>query len=650
MASRPSKISYTQISENRGRERLWLEGRRLARAGFRRGTRYRVEVNPQRGYIRLIRDDAGDRVVSGRRRNGQDLPIIDFAPSELAPAGTRVRAVFEPSRIEVVIHHEERARLDRERRLQAAMDWGVLREASVCAGIGVSTAAAQAGVERAGLHGQVDWIVDADQRYLEAADANNPAVRHDTQIIHARLEEIEHEMLTPVDLLSVSLPCDGHSRAGRTKGSLAKAEDHPVSATAMIGLMRVLDAANPSLIVSENVVEARDSATYAMLIRELERRDYAVRDVVLDARHAPEALEQRKRWFFIALPRSLAEGFDLNAEQLVPAASVSRHLRDILDELPDDHPRWRDNQYLKDKAERDAASGKGFQRQLYSGEEPGIATLRRGYAKGGSTDPMIAHPDGSGRERLLTPVEHARAKGVPEALVAGLSDTLAHQGLGQSGLWGHFEGLVALVTAHARDQLAPTPAPSPTPGGYTVFAVRTETADERDNGRGKTVVEAAIDDAPYTITAAYRPGEARTVATITDADGTVRDRLPIEGRPGMDESAVLGGLARALMPRNAGVRATPTVLDLVAEREREIQSAAPAHALAALDARLQRATGLERLSPEQLAALGAHSAMPLAAARFGRKAGPATEGVMADDPLGPPPASPRNDADDLSPG
>lgn len=51
-----------------------------------------------------------------------------------------------------------------------------------------------------------------------------------------------------------------------------------------------------------------------------------------------------------------------------------------------------------------------------------------------STEPMIAHPSGDGRRRLLTPREHARVKGIDPALVAGLSATLAHEILGQSVL------------------------------------------------------------------------------------------------------------------------------------------------------------------------------------------------------------------------
>ena len=613
---KPKQTTYTRVASNKGRERIWLEGRRLAQCGFERGTRYRIEVNPHRGYARLVLDDDGDRVVSGRKRRGEDVPILDIAPSDLAPKGTRVRATFEQGRVEIVIHHEERARLDRERRLENAIGWGVMAEGVVCAGIGVSAAAGNSGIRAGGLDSQIDWVVDAEARYLEAFERNNPAGGEHTRLINARLEEIEHELITPVDFLSVSLPCDGHSRAGKTKRGIHRGEDHDESATAVFGLLRVLDAANPSVIVSENVVEARDSATYALLTRELERRGYAIREVTLNAEHTENALEARQRWFFVALPRDLAEGFDLDAQALRPAERVERQLGDILDKLPDDDRRWRQNQYLKDKAVRDAAAGKGFKRNVYPEDATKIATLRRGYHKGGSTDPVIAHPSGDGRERLLTPAEHARAKGVPPALVENLSDTLAHEGLGQSGLWEHFEQLASVITHHLRDRITPAVGDRQPAMHAATTLTGVETRTEAQNAH--TRIDCVIDGAEYTVRAAYRIGDSTTAAHFYDASGACVDRLtvtPTAGGPGVGERDVINATARALAPR-AGIRATATTLALTAERDAQIKNAAPASAQAALDDRIARSLGADRPTPEALAAAGSTAAMPLAAARW----------------------------------
>lgn len=60
-----------------------------------------------------------------------------------------------------------------------------------------------------------------------------------------------------------------------------------------------------------------------------------------------------------------------------------------------------------------------------------------------STEPFWKREDGL--ERLLTVAEHARVKLIPESLVSGLSDTIAHQGLGQSVLLPHVTGLVDCI-------------------------------------------------------------------------------------------------------------------------------------------------------------------------------------------------------------
>ena len=80
---------------------------------------------------------------------------------------------------------------------------------------------------------------------------------------------------------------------------------------------------------------------------------------------------------------------------------------------------------------RDSQAGKGFaKRQLLTGDETKVGTIGRHYAKRRSTEPFIVRDDG--KERLLTPTEHARVKSIPERLIAGNGMTIAHQILGQS--------------------------------------------------------------------------------------------------------------------------------------------------------------------------------------------------------------------------
>ena len=55
--------------------------------------------------------------------------------------------------------------------------------------------------------------------------------------------------------------------------------------------------------------------------------------------------------------------------------------------------------------------------QVVTPESTSVPTLRKGYHKGGSTDPLLTHPTNPELLRQLTVVEHARIKEVPVELV-----------------------------------------------------------------------------------------------------------------------------------------------------------------------------------------------------------------------------------------
>jgi DNA (cytosine-5)-methyltransferase 1 len=70
-----------------------------------------------------------------------------------------------------------------------------------------------------------------------------------------------------------------------------------------------------------------------------------------------------------------------------------------------------------------------------------VPTIRKGYNKGGSTDPYVRHPTNPALMRKLTPAEHARIKGVPSLLIEGLAATTAHEVLGQGVAFEPFRAL-----------------------------------------------------------------------------------------------------------------------------------------------------------------------------------------------------------------
>lgn len=418
------QVTYTAIKTNKGKPRLWIEGAKLDAAGFKRGQLYNVEVTDSNVFFTL--DDEGNRKVSGRTRNGKDIPIIDCNLPQLYEVfgqDARVRVVFQQGKISVSLHHEQQAQQEREQRFIKNLQGGQLKEASLFTGGAISTTAIHDAVKDAGITGDLCWVVDCELKYLQSAAANSWAINDNTTFLVGRAEEIESQFFTKVDLLSFSMPCSGFSRAGTVKHKQTS-EEHE-GGTSLFGVLNAVRTANPALLVSENVTEAQGSPIYTLLISELKRLGYTVLERVLSNADTG-TFEARSRYWFIAISEGLAD--DL-AFDLADVMKQSRILSDFMDsEVPEDM--WADNAYLKDKAVRDAEAGKGFaNRQLLTGSESKIGTIGRHYAKRRSTEPFIIREDG--KERLLTPAEHARVKSVPEALVKDTPMTTAHQILGQ---------------------------------------------------------------------------------------------------------------------------------------------------------------------------------------------------------------------------
>jgi len=96
-----SNTANLKLGTHRNSPRLWLEGSKLAAAGFSKGDAFEIReaidaTGTARGLIVLKTTD-GDRTTSGRTRNGKSLPIIDAHSQDW----TRF---FTSGRIEVEYH------------------------------------------------------------------------------------------------------------------------------------------------------------------------------------------------------------------------------------------------------------------------------------------------------------------------------------------------------------------------------------------------------------------------------------------------------------------------------------------------------------------------------------------------------------------
>jgi DNA (cytosine-5)-methyltransferase 1 len=438
--------TYTKVTEQRGQKRLWLQGLRLKQCGFDRGERYRVDYDVDSQTISLVLCSSGNRVVSGRKRGNRYDPIVDICNAEVVRfvgSATRVRADFRRGVITFSISHLDRKREEREKRFREELANGALSEGSLCSGAGMATEALHQGLKDMGVDGVVRWCVDRSRRYLQVCDDNGSAIDDRTKLFEATLEELEPELLDPVSILQASLPCTGHSPAGKAKNKIAHAESHQTDATSVFGLIRVIEQVCPSVVVSENVIPARNSATYILIKSMLELLDYVIHEIDLGPEQSG-AVESRRRYWFVAVSKGLGE---LDLTTIPSFAKRYQQIGDLLEDVADDDPRWSENQYLKDKQARDKAAGKGFaQRQLLTPEDTKMGTAGRGYQKRRSAEPFLIN--GTGKERLFTPIELCRAHGAPEGLIHDTVDGVAYEVLGQGIDWNQAVGLGQVI---ARD-------------------------------------------------------------------------------------------------------------------------------------------------------------------------------------------------------
>jgi DNA (cytosine-5)-methyltransferase 1 len=215
--------------------------------------------------------------------------------------------------------------------------------------------------------------------------------------------------------------------AKRAKAKTVHPEDDPIFGHLCVSFLSILSKVNPSVVILENVEPYLSSASMAIIRTQLKDMGYNVHERILDA-SAWNCLEARVRMCMVAV----TEGIEFDFEKLLVPQKKERRLGEILDEVSPDDLCWRPYDYLKSKEVRDAEKGNSFNMQLFDENSSSIGTLRKGYHKGGSTDPLLRHPTNPDLLRQVNAFEHARCKEIPEVLITGMSKTSAHELLGQS--------------------------------------------------------------------------------------------------------------------------------------------------------------------------------------------------------------------------
>lgn len=436
-----------KLGEHRGKVRIYLEGSKLSREGFNPGTRYSRTIDSKQGKIVLRVVENGEYVVSKKQSGEIQKPVIDMACEELKDlvgASGRVRILVANSCLIMLRHFNDDRVIERTNLLLKELDHGCLSTASLFHGGGVASKAMHQGLLQAGIDSRVMLAIEVEGAYLESSLSNNPELWcSGSLVMNCGVESVRYHKsgIPAVSLLEAGIPCTGGA-PGKAKLGLSHAEDHPTAGAAFHYTLQAVDATNPSIILFENVATYADTASCSVIRAVLGNLGYSMQEVVLNGTDFG-ALENRKRWFMLALSAGLEEFINVNDVVKFHQASTLK-IGDILDSEVSDSV-WSEYSYLRDKEQRDIAAGKGFRMQILTKDSDTCPVIVRNYAKVQSTGALLSKEDGSNLLRLLSPTEHAKIKTVPFSVVNGLSATIAHQILGQGVIFNVVRSLGTLI-------------------------------------------------------------------------------------------------------------------------------------------------------------------------------------------------------------
>lgn len=438
-------ICNTKIGVHKKQPRIWLEGQKLSRAGIRIGSLYGVHADKERQRIELreVSEDFQGQTftVSRRDRNGVVHPVMDVRSQslkEIFEGSERVRVAIKDGRIVVTANHLDVKSRERVARVRNKVSTGQpLAVCSLFHGGGVLDKAMHEGLARVGVQSFVQVGVELEPTYLDASLRNNPELwRPDSIAIASDIREVNLSKNAPqCEILIAGIPCTGASRSGRSKNKLSCAEEHDSAGALFVDYLDAVKAVNPAVCIIENVPEYQNSSSMMVIRSVLVSLGYNVIEAALDGSDYG-SLERRRRLAVVAYTPGAADVFNFDNLQVVKQREAT--LSEILEDVPLDSTRWKTFEYLAEKEVRDIAAGKGFRRQLLTADADGCGVLGKGVAKCRSTEPFLVHPVDGSLSRIFTPVEHARLKGIPETVIAGESDTSAHEILGQSVIYPLF--------------------------------------------------------------------------------------------------------------------------------------------------------------------------------------------------------------------
>jgi len=472
-----------------GVSRVWLEGQKLLHAGLRIGTRYALKSDEASKRVELVALEDSSTVktkgvftVSRRERNGIVTPVLEVRSELFAKffkGLEKVRVAIRAGRILITARQIDVKIRERVERIQRKLaDRQRLATGSLFHGTGILDKALHRGLIAVGVAAFIQVGVEQEGTFLDASLRNNPELWSEESVaINSDIRDLYLAGAMPLlDIVWGGVPCVSASLAGRAKNKLEFAEEHSTAGTLFFDLLECVKASNPAVVLLENVKPYASTAGMAVIRSVLDSLGYLVFETVLSGGQFG-AIEDRHRLVMVAVTKGLGSG-----EFLFPNTHPSvadrgmESLGNVLQDIPLDSPRWKPYEYLVAKEKRDIEDGKFFRRQLVTAESTSIGCCGKGYGKARTTEPHLKHPHNPLLSRLLTPVEHARVKTIPEEVIAGLSETVAHEALGQSVVFNKLEAVGVALGSYLQGH--PIPATFYDP--QIMVAAALEEVDESD--------------------------------------------------------------------------------------------------------------------------------------------------------------------------
>lgn len=447
-------LANLAVGQKFGLPRVWLQSKALEKEGFSIGERFDVDLDAGRAVIKIRISESGARIVSRKKSGTSEIPVIELHNNSLAewlPAhAKRVRVCAKSGVIEITVHRDDDAALDRLDALKERLAAGKpLRVGEVAVGGGVMSDALHQGFKDSGIDSQLSFAIEKESVYLSQFVKTCRSSTKETLFIESGMEDVDVGELPSVDILAAGIPCVGASLQGRTSKKLSCAEACDSSGALFFSWLAIVKACNPSVVLLENVPQWANTASQMVIRSCLSQWGYEISEGELSRETG--GFEDRHRFCMVAVTKGLNK---FEFKDLLPSAPTPSNFASIMESVPSGDPMWKEYRYIWDKLERDKKKKSGFAPFVIdaNGSATKVNTIVRNYAKVQSSGALVKHPTNQRLYRLLTPLEHCKAKAVPERIIEGLSNVVAHQILGQSVLYPAFRSVARLLASLISDK------------------------------------------------------------------------------------------------------------------------------------------------------------------------------------------------------